>query len=448
MRRQDGMTLIEVLVTILVVSVGTLATLGSFTEFSQAARKSQQRAVLVSLAQQQLEALRPTPYAQLGLASAPTAAAAVEAPRTGPSADEPLATGGVVRPGGDAFDVQGVKGRIYRYVTWRDQACPAVTTAVQTQLANDLGSTSASISASLPDLCPGTSRTKRLTVAVVPVTGGKAGSPVRLSTVAADPAAATPVLATAGLKLQPLVQAAVGGASAPVPTTVQQAFQLTDTRCDASVRATPADHATHNSAQGGATCSSGATGRPDLMTQAAIPGAATDAVPDFSTDVTRAAPGGLALVRDDRAGSCTDPAAMDYTSGDAATRRYSVHSWATAASTAAFETPASGGRGVLSLWTSTADRAAHPGRVCIVVRRMSTGAVLGAADFTLGHWPTEPTELSMGFDLAHVAMPAGERLLVTLRVPKDSGADLDLLYDHAAHQSRLTVTTAVGKEFK
>jgi prepilin-type N-terminal cleavage/methylation domain-containing protein len=447
-RRQDGMTLVEILVTILVLSIGTLATLGSFTAFSAAARDSQVRAVLVSVGQQQIEALRPVAYAQLALTGPPPAQAAVEAARTSPASGEPLVSGGVVDPGPDSFTYQGISGRIYRYVTWRAQACPAVTAKVQTQLATDLGSTSAAVAAALPDLCPGTTHTKRLTVVVVPVVAGKAGVPVRLSTIATDPAAALPVTATAGLQLQPVVQAVAGGAGAPVPTVTQQAFQLTDTRCDASVRATPADHATHSSALASAACTTGVSGRPDLMTLAPIPGAAGDPVRDFSTDVTRTAAGGLAMTRDDRAGSCTAASALDYTAAESAQRRYSLHSWATPPAAALFQTPASGGRAVVSLWTRTADGGSHPGRLCVVLRRMSTGAVLGYADFALTRWPTEATELSLGFDLGGATLAAGERLLVSLRVPKDSGADLDLLYDHAAYQSRVTLTTTTGKEFQ
>jgi hypothetical protein len=153
-------------------------------------------------------------------------------------------------------------------------------------------------------------------------------------------------------------------------------------------------------------------------------------------------------MRDDRAGNCTDATSTTYSSAEATTRRYSVHTWATPASTAAFHTASTGGRGVLSIWTRTADTGVHPGRLCVVVRQMSTGTVLGSADFSLTRWPTDPSELAIAFDLQSASLPVGERLLVTLRTPKDSGADIQLLYDHPAYQSRLTLTTDVGKEFK
>jgi hypothetical protein len=52
------------------------------------------------------------------------------------------------------------------------------------------------------------------------------------------------------------------------------------------------------------------------------------------------------------------------------------------------------------------------------------------------------------FDLDHVALPSGERLLLSLRVPADSASDIRVLYDHVKYPSSLAITTLPGKELK
>ena len=104
------------------------------------------------------------------------------------------------------------------------------------------------------------------------------------------------------------------------------------------------------------------------------------------------------------------------------------------------------GRLTLTLWTQTADALEAPGQLCATVWRAGTGEILGTADYRLQAWPGTPTQLAVSFDLARAVVPAGERLMVTLRTPSDSGSDLLLLYDHPGYQSSLTVTTRKGSE--
>ncbi len=449
LRRQDGMTLVEVLVTILVITVGTLATLGTYAHFSSAARKARERAVLTSLAQREIEQLKPIDYAQLGLTSAPTAQAVAEAPLTGAAASEPGVVGGVVRPGGDAFSVQGATGRIYRYVTWRNEPCGQLSVKVQTDVAGLLGQTTAIVSAALPNLCPGSNQTKRVTVVVVPADAqGATAAPLRLSTIAESPSSVAPgIVNDATLAVKKVVAATTGAVTPPAAAVLTQTLQLYDTRCSIASRQSPSDHSTRDTSQASFTCSPSGPA-PTLMGLAAIPGATTDALKDFSTDITRAAAGGLDLVRDSLAGSCTDATAMVYTNGQAATRMQSLHTWASTLPAAAVETPVSGGRASLTLWTSTATGVDGPGRLCVSVRRASTGEVIGSSDFSLASWPGKPTQLVTAFDLANTTLAAGERLLLTVRVPADSGSDLRLLYDHPAYPSALSITAVSGKELK
>jgi hypothetical protein len=444
---ESGLTLIEVAITILVLTTGCLATLATMSQFSKAASNAQTHAVVVSVAQREIEALRPIPYAKLGLTAAPGTPAATEAPLLAPAASETLVVGGggIVDPGGTAFSVNGVRGRIYRYVTRRTQPGPAINARVTTELSGTLG---ADVSAAIGDLCPGSVNSKRLVVAVVPVDpSGNVGRPVRVSTVAADPKAALPAAANyAGLKVQSVVAGVTTPATSTATPMTTQAFNLFDTRCDASTPAAATDHSTRDTSENGATCPSGGS-RPDLMGLAAIPGATSDPVHDYSTDLIRPAAGGRVLMRDDRAGSCTASSSVSYASSEASIRKRSLHTWATAPSAAAFEIPPSGARGTVTLWTATATGTEGPARLCVVVRRSSNGDVLGSTDYSLPAWPSELTQLTMAFDLSGATLAAGERLLLTVRVPSDSGRDLQVVYAHPSRASNMTITTTTGKEF-
>ena len=92
------------------ISVGTLATLGTYVHFSSATRTARDRAVLNSVAQREIERLRPGRLrSSSGSSSAPTAQAATEAPLTGAAAAEQLVPDGIVRPGGDEYTYDDVR---------------------------------------------------------------------------------------------------------------------------------------------------------------------------------------------------------------------------------------------------------------------------------------------------------------------------------------------------
>jgi prepilin-type N-terminal cleavage/methylation domain-containing protein len=456
---ERGMTLIEVLITVLVLTVGLLITLSVFSQMSRATYVAQRKAVLISMAQREMERLRVLPYDQLGLSKAIPAGAPARCRET--CANEPLVSGGLVDPGGESFQVQGVSGTIYRYVTWRAQGCPEMNARIAGELSQEWGRSEVEMRAALGDLCPGFEQTKRITVVVSSSEVVRFGGPVRLSTVAADPEGA--VLAAGnydGLQVdaRPVVKS-VAGESQARPTAVYdavtaQALNLTDTRCSSNTRNAPGSgHDSHDTGRDGDAAAAGLQtprcdvgAAPDLITPQAITGAPGDPLPDLSREVTRNAVGGRVLARDDRAGACNQD--LIYTAGDADRRKRSVHTWATPAPTANWETPTSAGRATLTFWTQTASAQERPGRLCAVVWRAGTGEILGSTDYQLPTWPASPTQLAISFDLAHALAPAGERLMVTLRTPSDSGADLLLLYDHAGYQSSLSVTTRTGSEMR
>lgn len=452
-RTESGLTLIEVLVTVLVLTVGLLVTLSVFSEMGRATYVAQRKAVLISMAQRDMERVRVLPYEQIGLSRALPANAPGRCRANQTCASEPLVSGGVIDPGPDTFKVQGVTGKIYRYVTWRTQACPVLNARVAGELSTDWGHTATDIRAAIGDLCPGTEHTKRITIVVSSAEVlKKFGGPVRLSTVASDPDST--VLAAGnydGLKVEARPAVSPAGGTTAYDAMTSQTFNLTDTRCSQSSRQAPGGgHDSHDTSRDGNDAVAGAqpapcaaASGPDLMSADAITGQVSDPLPDLSREVTRAAVGGRVLARDDRAGACDQ---LAYTDGDAGRRKRSVHTWATGAPAAPWETPTSGGRATLTFWTQTASARPLPGRLCATVWR--DGQVLGTADYSLPSWPDSPTQLAISMDLERAVAAAGSRLLVTLRTPSDSAADLLLLYDHPGYQTSLTVTTKQGAEIR
>ena len=103
-----------------------------------------------------------------------------------------------------------------------------------------------------------------------------------------------------------------------------------------------------------------------------------------------------------------------------------------------------GGRATLTFWTRTATAQTGSGRLCVAVLRESTGQVLATADYTMPTWPSAVTQLAVSMDLAHITLAAGERMILAVRVPSDSGSDLQLLYDHPLYQSNLSLAMKQG----
>ena len=445
---ERGMTLVEVTVAMVVILVGALATMATYAHFSSASNTARERALLVSVAQREMEELKPLGYDQLGLTAAPGSTAADEAPLIGAAAGENKVIGGVVSPGPEAFSYRGATGRIYRYVTWRSQSCDALTLKLRSQLSTLLGSTTAELEAAIADICPAESQTKRVTiVAVADGRNGKApSSGVYTSTIREDPEMVALDGLADGLAVDAVNPLATPAPSGPEIST--QSLYLTDTRCTHATRQTPFSHVKDDTSQQGFTCAP--TGpAPVLMTLDGNLGPSSAPLQDFSTDVLRPlAPNGLALRKDNGAGACDSGNNLVYSNSEKPERARGIHTWASKPLAAAAETPLSGGRASLTLYTSTTSGSASSARLCVTLRRASDGLVLGSSDFQLASWPGQITQLVTAFELGHTTLAPGERLLLTLRVPSDSGSGLRIMYDHAEHPSNLAITTLVGKELK
>jgi prepilin-type N-terminal cleavage/methylation domain-containing protein len=199
-----GFTLIEMLMAVMLLTVGVAATIGVFTSSKKISLVAQRQEVGVHQAQREIERLRAMPYEQIGLTAKPSIANRLETnPNkvgyyvdadttdassftvrelgTQPALAEHLALPDSDPPGGDSFAVDptpttfnvggsGISGVIYRYVTWRDEPCGVDSAARQ--------------------LCPSYTNTKRLIVAVkIDNTGNRAGltKPIWVSSVVIDP---------------------------------------------------------------------------------------------------------------------------------------------------------------------------------------------------------------------------------------------------------------------
>lgn len=418
LRDQRGFSIIETTTAGLLIIVGVLGTFMALDAGARTTHDAQRTEQAAAVAQRAVERLKALPYDQLGMATMPTGSTTGDvrdpnrwvegtklvlaehyrdaaSTRIGPGAEE-LVSGGTVTPGPDAFDSGGTRGRIHRYVTWRDDACAAAG-------------------------CTGAQDQKRITVAVVLETGagGFAPKPIWVSTVVVDAEAVPP-----GEQVAP--SASVGSGT---PVTAQS-FYLYDTPCSQTSRQAPTDHPTRATATD--TCTGDQV--PHLMGPAAPPGSTDGTIlprNNFSSDVTRTDAAGAALRRHS-ATSCpvtsTDPTV--------------VHRWATPAFTAPFSTPTTGARTGFSLVSRTLSGLSGEVTVCVRLHAMSAPATrLAAGTYTLAQWPTGSE--SVAFVLNHDAftLAEGDRLVLTLSLASTSQQDVELRYDHPDDRAFISVAT-------
>jgi prepilin-type N-terminal cleavage/methylation domain-containing protein len=436
LRREDGFTLIEVLIAVAVMSVGVAATMRVFGAAGRTTLRAQQHEVGIHRAQAEVDRLTALSYGELALTSAPLYSSdpndpgykvsgtsftvrsdlteeLVLAPAAGATAK--------VDPGPEPFAVgmngATATGNIHRYVTWRAESCPL-------------------------NLCDGAQNTKRVIVAVTltPLAGTAAAAPVWVSTIVVDPNTAPPG-----------AQAPPGGAPGGGDPVTADAFYLYDTPCGQDTRQPQAgSHPTRNTASIGDTAAESSTcehsdpdHQPDLMGGSAPPGDIDTPVYEYSSDLAGDYLGGLAMVN---AGTSCE---RSYPAADAENpqgpSRWSVHAWSTGPMPQIYQLD---GQVTLSLFTSTLGGASGSGRLCAtlvdraVTDGMPTDRAIGAAVYDLANWPSSLRRVTFTFNLPQAeAVPAGNRLLLALHLREESTNDLTFVYDHPLYPSLLEVAT-------
>src|SRR3954454_14952098 len=437
LRGEQGFTLIEVLAAVALISIGVAATLRIFGASGRTVLRAERVDVATQQAQAELDRMRTLPYTRLALTTLPASSSDPKDPgsrvegtslRVRPDLTEPFVT----TPG--AGDVAGVDptpkdfaigiagatitGHIFRYVTWRDEACPLV-------------------------LCVGAENTKRLTVAVMqdPEVDGLRRPPLWFSTGMVGPDAAPP-----GAQVPPS-----GGPGGGSPVTAQSFF-LYDTPCGQAARQDPsANHATRDTASVGtsaaedSTCAnSDETKQPDLMGGAAPPGDRNTPLYHYSNDVTGGYDGGLTLLH--RGTSCAASYAASAATSGGEVNKWALHAWSTGKFVQPFKL---GGIVTTSLFTTTVGGVSASGRLCTtLVDRQTTGGVptdrvLVTGIYDLSTWPTDVRRITFSFRLAQEeTVPADHQLVMVLQLRGESGADISILYDHPLYPSLLEVATS------
>ena len=449
--KEDGFTIIEVVVATLVLTLGAMATFGLLSSATKNTERAKATQVALDRAQQELEALRFLTSEELAMTATPqhsinplnpnyrvnatTGEFAVtrEPPSNyrklvvkGGTADGEPISAGIVDPGPTPFTSGGVSGEIYRYVVRRnDDVCAAA--------------------------CPGEQDFKQVIVAVkLDKPGNQAAEPgyVEVQSNFVDPTD------SADNDPQP-------GPDGKIVTAQQ--FFLSDTPCAAggeTVRQEiEASHPLHNTL---GTCASGpqiegTPGAPDAL----LLGAPPDPAPadplnpplyDYADNLnpTPDTDKGVQIMRDDTSGCHFEPTGV-------ASPESQVHRWVTDPFTSDFVLSE---KVTLEFHTKALNSVTHSGEVCAYLFRRGSGAPVPLLNDETGanYWSYERAEwpltwtgakLVMRLEEAPYTILAGERLGVALSVERTStsGADaIQIMYDHPDYATRIEVdtTTPIG----
>jgi hypothetical protein len=460
LRRQDGLTVVEVVVAALVLMLGAMAVVTLVGAAAHNSYRSEQSQVLSDRLQQEMERIKELPYGEVALTGLPADTSNLKDPRWRVSGTNyavakdgsntralvyngtALYTGGQVSAGTIdptpiPFQSGDVNGKIYRFVVFEDDpSC-------------------------LASQCPGSQDIKRVIVAIKldPTAAGGERPYQELHTQLTDPEA-VPV-----------------DNENPIPPgtddTKPWTFWLTDTPCNFDERqAILGDHASHNTR---GTCSTGLKagvnqpGAPDLIVTHAPPFNSEQPLFDFATDVEPnqgpTLDKGLQM-KSLPANGCPDTALEIPTNPDASDpfTFQKVHKWLSNVVPTGADVLLDG-TATLDLWTQTVNGQVYPGKICVwlFIRRTNllglsfdTAIVnqepplVNAHYYThsLTQWPTIWSEVRVPLHFASgVHLVEGDRLGVVVAVERqgtgigDGTQGLEFLYDEPSFDSRLEIKT-------
>jgi type II secretory pathway pseudopilin PulG len=459
MKREAGMTLVEVVVAGMILIVGALGVFGIVEAGTRNVFRAEQSQMVANLLQQEVEKLRGVPYSELALTSLPSHSSEAENPDSriasanffytgrngtglkplvynGATSDGETIKGGVVSPGPTNVQIGNLKGKVYRYVVW--DTCPS-------------------------SLCQDGRHLKRVVVAVRLDTTAPGGSP-RYQEIQ-------------GQFVDPEVEPSVLPEQEPGGSDDESwTLWLTDTPCNQAERLAPpsekGDHLTHNTR---GNCANGVhtgstPGAPDLLWPEA-PTGETDYKYDYATDVEpkteTGADEGLQILP---GGKCTAAATTELAIGvakepDPHPGAYQeVHRWLSAPvpSHSGEQDLLLTGEGTLSLWTRTLGGAVYSGEICawLFARTESGGSVTDTLVVNLGpptsldfshfasSWPSSGwTEISLPLSFGYaeeggaLPLPPGSRLGLALSVGSGTSSALQLRYDMPSFDSRIQLAT-------
>lgn len=463
--RQEGFTIVEVLIAALILVAGAIATFGVLASATVDNQRAKATQVALDKAEQEIEKLRSYSDEELALESAPphvseegnpdfrvNSGAGTYAIKRSPVSEykEMVIEGGhrypeetienaAVNPGPTNFTSGDVSGKVYRYIVWRNDASCS------------------------PETCPGEQDYKQIIVAVKldpKANGGSPGGYVEVQSNFVDPehsAADNPIPGAEGV------------------VTAQQFF-LSDTPCSAAGETSreeiTGDHALHNTL---GTCANGpqtgtTKGAPDTLLTGPPPDptpedSSTPLVYDYSDDYeitpapTPETAKGIQLRREESAG-------CNYKEGKGAPA-WEEHRWVTDPMPKEFKLTTGEGTGqaTIDFFTRALSDSLYTGKLCIYLfKRSASGSDTllankeGGTEYwtwvpstTNHYWPQgEPWEevtTSMTFN-GPVTINEKERLGLALSLERagTQGDAVSILYDHPNYRSRIEVDTTTPLE--
>lgn len=450
---EDGLTVVEMVVAGMILTIGSLGVLGMVDTATRNAFRAEQSQLLNNVMQREMEEIKELPYEQIALTALPVAESGENNPNSrveGTSFDtnrgagespKPLAynggsvngetiEGGTVDPGPTPFTVEDVSGSIYRYVVWDN--CPE-STCVDEELLKRVV-----VVAKLDSTAPG-------------------GTGRRYQEVQ-------------GQIVDPEAEPSENPGPTPGGDTVTPwVLWLTDATCEKAEPETPlkreevGDHPAHNTR---GFCADGEVtgnepGAPDLLWPEAPPLSEEAPVYDYATDVEpEVEPDldkGLQVMKGEDCGEM--PATEIRTTPDADGAKYKrLHKWITPEIPAGVTDLMLTGQGSLSLWTQSIEEGVYEAEICVWLFVREAGedtAVVQPLEsltyfrYSEASWPSAgwaEITVSLEFEAAgeeggEVPLPPGSRLGLALSVDDGSGSGIQTLYDEPSFDSRLSLHT-------